>query len=744
MTEDEYAKFANERRQKYGGFVVGEEGDEYVDLGEEDDWTTAQAGASDEEDDESSEDRRRGLYGEKKWGRSGPPSMRQSLLKKRRSVASLRQQTDGQTGSASGSGFPDGSGSPEGSSDGKSLDAGDMPDSEDDMDEDEEICFAPRSKVDMGTTKMKINSQMSLEQLKSIKSFTLEQDGSVINLEVIGKGKIPCDSVICNQANPDGMQLILFTHLGDIVVNGFGEVEFHDDSEEDDDDGYGGHGDDDDDDDGDDFDWRRRGGRTKTKAKNATPKLSGNRLRLSKFFKKAGFKPAKNGRRLLGTPPMTACEVTNVDMKASPPAPWDVHEIKPAGPPQYYHAKSVLYRRCADQDACMNKEGPYSPFLEGVKAQQSLRTEYGDLLEPYSVEESMRFKTKFKPLKMDGTVDPAAPEQEGVFSIKQETFVAYPDQKKVTLTTDTGMTFVGQIYKGGDMSSVEWFHCRIEAGKIGVEAMPTTVQAPMPMTHEDDVMMELKTPKEIKTHNNLVFANAPEKAFPLYDCRNCGSLCGDTCASGSGGNAAGGGSGGGSGIPVLPECPKHVEEGCWHVEHASPDGRDTVDEFASADANLEGMYDHCNPTMEGCVRDWHLHKYVLVPKVGVKNAPTLYYWQTEPGTYELNEAMNEYDFKHNASKGISLPFAVQAPALGWHKEYPFITALEPGQTPPLPGGKSVADIFNLDRLVSKCEATARERIPPPFIDPATRAPKDFFKPDSDMMGKEFEIGRAHV
>ena len=30
MTEEEYAKFANERRQKYGGFVVGEEGDEYV------------------------------------------------------------------------------------------------------------------------------------------------------------------------------------------------------------------------------------------------------------------------------------------------------------------------------------------------------------------------------------------------------------------------------------------------------------------------------------------------------------------------------------------------------------------------------------------------------------------------------------------------------------------------------------------------------------------------------------------
>ena len=43
---------------------------------------------------------------------------------------------------------------------------------------------SPRQKVDMGTTKMKINSQMSLEQLKSIKSFTLEQDGSVINLEV--------------------------------------------------------------------------------------------------------------------------------------------------------------------------------------------------------------------------------------------------------------------------------------------------------------------------------------------------------------------------------------------------------------------------------------------------------------------------------------------------------------------------------------------------------------------------------
>ena len=30
MTEEEYAKFANERRQKYGGFVVGEEGDECV------------------------------------------------------------------------------------------------------------------------------------------------------------------------------------------------------------------------------------------------------------------------------------------------------------------------------------------------------------------------------------------------------------------------------------------------------------------------------------------------------------------------------------------------------------------------------------------------------------------------------------------------------------------------------------------------------------------------------------------
>jgi hypothetical protein len=30
MTEEEYAKFANERRQKYGGFVVGDEGDECV------------------------------------------------------------------------------------------------------------------------------------------------------------------------------------------------------------------------------------------------------------------------------------------------------------------------------------------------------------------------------------------------------------------------------------------------------------------------------------------------------------------------------------------------------------------------------------------------------------------------------------------------------------------------------------------------------------------------------------------
>lgn len=30
MTEEEYAKFANERRKKYGGFVVGEEGDECV------------------------------------------------------------------------------------------------------------------------------------------------------------------------------------------------------------------------------------------------------------------------------------------------------------------------------------------------------------------------------------------------------------------------------------------------------------------------------------------------------------------------------------------------------------------------------------------------------------------------------------------------------------------------------------------------------------------------------------------
>ena len=47
-------------------------------------------------------------------------------------------------------------------------------------------------------------------------------------VQVIAKGKIPCDSIICNQANPDGMQLILVTPLGDIVVNGFGEVEFHD------------------------------------------------------------------------------------------------------------------------------------------------------------------------------------------------------------------------------------------------------------------------------------------------------------------------------------------------------------------------------------------------------------------------------------------------------------------------------------------------------------------------------------
>jgi len=69
MTEEEYAKFANERRKKYGGFVVGEEGDEYVDLGEEDDWTTAQAGASDEEDDAAAGDGKK----RKKGGKSPDP-----------------------------------------------------------------------------------------------------------------------------------------------------------------------------------------------------------------------------------------------------------------------------------------------------------------------------------------------------------------------------------------------------------------------------------------------------------------------------------------------------------------------------------------------------------------------------------------------------------------------------------------------------------------------------------------------
>ena len=52
MTEEEYATLVAKRRKENANFVVGaEENDEYVDMGEEEDWTRENPAYRDEEDD---------------------------------------------------------------------------------------------------------------------------------------------------------------------------------------------------------------------------------------------------------------------------------------------------------------------------------------------------------------------------------------------------------------------------------------------------------------------------------------------------------------------------------------------------------------------------------------------------------------------------------------------------------------------------------------------------------------------
>lgn len=120
VTDEEYAKIVNKRREEYGGFIVGEDGDEcvqpptpsrdaprrvqisirappsrpavcqpdpiarffkpppsprYVDIGEEDDWSKPAPGASDDEMDEdgSAKKRKKGAKGEAVDAKKGKP-----------------------------------------------------------------------------------------------------------------------------------------------------------------------------------------------------------------------------------------------------------------------------------------------------------------------------------------------------------------------------------------------------------------------------------------------------------------------------------------------------------------------------------------------------------------------------------------------------------------------------------------------------------------------------------------------
>jgi len=67
---------------------------------------------------------------------------------------------------------------------------------------------------------------------------------------------------------------------------------------------------------------------------------------------------------------------------------------------------------------------------------KSVVNEHGDYMEPFAVEEAMKFKTP-----------------QGVWSLKYETFKAFPGQKRVSMTSASGTSFKAQVFKSAGASN---------------------------------------------------------------------------------------------------------------------------------------------------------------------------------------------------------------------------------------------------------------------------------------------------
>jgi len=120
----------------------------------------------------------------------------------------------------------------------------------------------------------------------------------------------------------------------------------------------------------------------------------------------------------------------------------------------------------------------------------------------------------------------------------------------------------------------------------------------------------------------------------------------------------------------------------------------------------------CNP----------VRKFNIWPTVD--NGINLLYYETEPGYYDGD--YDGEDFKPVAGMGLPLPYAVEAPNVGYRKEYPFMSRLQPMELPKIFGATPednkfwLDKVFGFEKLTDMCRRNMQEMVPPPLINPAMR------------------------
>lgn len=612
---------------------------------------------------------------------------------------------------------------------------------------------------------------MTDKQIKTLEWFSHEQGESSIMCKVDHVFKIPCfgadDMFACFEADPHSLsRMVIATSCGDFEVDGNGEVSFHVDDvyTETEVFGDGFHDADDYDDyDYDDYGYDDYGTRPVTKGKTyvrsgvrrkkattAMPAVAGkegNHHRVAKLMRKAGFKVSANNRRFLSSTHRRTMHTTessatvgNIDIaKVSTKTPLAGMGIVPAGPPAYYSSTAVIYRRCEDQALCKDWEEKFDvsddKMLkdEGTGAMKSIKAanvkhmnpmvaKKGAMgeqvyLEPFAVEKALKFKTSA-----------------GVFSVKYETFKAFPGQASVTLTNPTGTTFKAQILKGSASSAswmhemlqpgASWHYCQSGKGQTNVDSAPTSVAPEISRSPEDEMMHHLDTDDTVIAHNTQVKKDAetnPDAINELWP-----KYCGENAASDTQkcGNSDG---------FTIEECPipytnkdyTNSETGtpCYYETWASPTGKDEAESDATGIPWYRGHTDDCNPKfLQGhltpdadkkCVKTFPIKKFsILTSGKGVD----MLYSETEAGDY----ATATGEFKPVAGAGSPLPYEIEAPSLGYAKQYTFIKALKPDELPSMLDMAKLKKLFAFQNLTAECRRTEQDTVPPPFINPAAR------------------------